>query len=151
MAIKSGWVNELIIKYKFNIRSLLDIVKRHTPVGKSRQPGFVSGKKYYTYKKAYMPGKLRRDWKLDTNYISVKADGKGLMICNPSIVAHVQEFGAKIPEKFMPKGKYMMFGAGGGGVFASHRRAFTIKGQHFVRRAVNEWLNQDDSIEAEWE
>lgn len=139
---KNGFEGPVGAVIRLRLNRLRALLAKHSPVGKQRPAGFQVGKKFYRYRKTPpAPGSLKRSWK-DKNTVRLSRTGKSIIIRNDLPYARAQDKGANIPERRPKrKGGFLMFPAGGK-FFHRKAKAFRLKGQGYVRAAVDEWKRQ---------
>lgn len=88
-------------------------------------------------------GKLARS-------IRVRQSGRGTAVTIKSNepYALIQEFGGQVPERFPVRATAMRFEVEGATVFAKRAKSFTIRGEHYIEDAVDEWV--DNVIGVKW-
>lgn len=138
---EAGFTRPVGAAVRLRLNRLRRIIKEESPIGKPRPRGYTVGGKRYTYRKPYRPGSLKRSWDLPGTVV-LSASGKTIQIRNPLPHAKAQDKGARIPERrprrSRGKGAMLMFPAGGR-FFHRRAKAFKLKGQDYVRRAVEIW------------
>ncbi len=153
------WTKEFIIRWKFNLFTMLKILREHSPVHDGEYPeGFDIKGKYYSYDKVRTWKTLQKSWRLGKGQggISINEKGDGLTIRNTKDgVAGLQDRGFTVPEFTMPDmpnvygHEFMM--AGPPGKFLKHRKGFTVtKHKGFVRDALNEFYFHSEGLKHSW-
>lgn len=150
MANKAGFEKPVGAVVRLRLNRLRSALKQYSPQGRPRQKGFTVNGKRYTYKTDYTPGKLKKSWD-DPNTVRLAPSGKTIIIDNPLPYARAQDKGANIPTRYPKKpGGFLMFRFHGK-IFHKQARGFKLKGQNFVKKAVDSWKSQfDDAPNVRW-
>jgi len=153
-----AWSKAFIVRWKFNLFKMLQILRDHSPVHDGEYPeGFNIGDKYYAYEKVRKWKTLRNSWRLGKRRggISVNEKGDGLTIRNTSDgVAWIQDKGAIVNDFMMPAmpnvyGHPVMMVSPG--FFTTSRKGFEIKKHKgFVRDAVMEFFFHSKGLKVSW-
>jgi len=134
---KSGYEKPVGAALRLRLSRLRREIKNASPQGKARPSGYRVGNKFYTYRKAYTPGKLKSSWD-NPNTVQLNRTGKSILVRNDLPYARAQDKGANIPERRAKPGKFLMF-PGGGKFFHKKAKGFRLRGQHYIKQGVENW------------
>ena len=137
---RAGFEKPVGAALRLRLNRLRRELKAASPKGKPRPRGYRVGGKFYTYRKPYIPGKLKSSWDNPAT-VQLAPSGKSIIIRNDLPYARAQDKGASIPTRYPKKGKFLMF-PGGGKFFHKKAKGFRLRGQSYVQDAVQNWARK---------
>lgn len=154
--VKTGWSREFLVRWKFNLFTLMQSLRKHSPEHDEEYPtGHTFDGKDYFYEHPRKKGTLKRSWRLSKQTgVSVNAKGDGVTIRNTvDGVAWLQNVGYEVNEFDMPDmpnvyGHPMMMSWQG---FFRHRDGFKVdKHVGYVQDAVREFFFKEKGYKVSW-